>query len=152
RWDTSDTQLHWVRKRRLTPSAGPLIDLRPGALPHWLWLWQGDFEEIASQAADLVRHALTRYRGKIAIWHLVHPPASQEVLGLSEEEQVRLTARIIQVARQIDPDAQLIVDFDRPWADWMSNNNFQLGPLHLADSLARADLGLSGVGIEVAPS
>ncbi len=152
RWEVSDAQLHWTRKRHLTPSAGPLIDLRPGALPDWLWLWAGDYEEIAQQAVDLVRHVLGRYRGKVAIWHLVHRPASQEVLGMSEEEQVRLTARVVQVAKQIDPEAQLVVDFDRPWADWMASGSYQLGPLHLADSLARADLGLSGIGIEIAPS
>ena len=152
RWEVSDAQLHWARKRHLTPTAGPLIDMRPGALPDWLWLWQGDYEEITTQAIDLVRHALGRYRGKVAVWHLVHRPASHEVLGLSEEEQVRLTARIVQVARQIDPDVQLVVDFDRPWADWMATSSYQLGPLHLADSLARADLGLSGVGIEIAPT
>jgi hypothetical protein len=128
-----------------------LIELRPGAIPDWLWLWAGDFDEILSQATEMVRAAITRYRGKVAIWHLVHRPASGEFLGLSEEEQVRLTARLVQAARQVDPDAQYVVDFDRPWGDWLASSTFQLGPLHLADSLARAELGLGGVGIEVAP-
>ncbi len=152
RWEISDAQLSWCRKRHLTPTAGPLIDLRPGAMPDWLWLWAGDFDQILAQAIELVRNALGRYKGKVGIWHLVHRPASQEILGLSEEEQVRLTARLVQVARQVDPDTHLVVDFDRPWADWMSTANFQLGPLHLADSLARAELGLSGIGVEIAPS
>ncbi len=151
RWEEADAQLHWCRRRRLTPSAGPLLDLRPGALPDWLWLWQGDYDEIQSQALDLVRHALTRYRGKVNTWHLIHRPASGDVLGMSEEEQIRLTARVIQAARQADPDAQLVIDLDRPWAEWMAAGRFQLGPLHLADSLARADLGLGGIGLEIAP-
>jgi hypothetical protein len=150
RWEAFDAQLHWCRRRQLTPIAGPLIDLRAGALPDWLWLWQGDFDEVLTQAVDLVRQALARGRGKVPIWQLVHRPASNDVLGLSEEEQVRLTARLLQVARQADPDAQLVVGFDRPWGDWMAGGPFQLGPLHLADSLARADLGLSGIGLEVA--
>ncbi len=151
RWEVPDAQIHWCRKHRIKPSAGPLIDLRPGALPDWLWLWQGDYEEIHTQAVDFVRHALSRYRGKVATWHLVARPASEPILDLSEEQQVRLTARLIQVARTVDPDAQLIVDFDRPWRDWMVRSNFQLGSLHLADALARADLGLSGVGLEIVP-
>jgi hypothetical protein len=151
RWDVPDAQLHWCRKRHLRPIAGPLIDLRPGALPDWLWLWQGDHDEISAQAVDFVRHALARYRGRISTWHLVARPASNPVLDLAEEEQIRLTARLVQAARAVDPDARLIVDFDRPWGDWLVSGGFQLGPLHMADALARADLGLSGIGLEVAP-
>jgi hypothetical protein len=33
----------------------------------------------------------------------------------------------------------------------MGNASFQLGPLHLADYLVRADLGLAGVVLEIAP-
>ncbi len=151
RWDLPDAQIHWCRRRRLTPMAGPLIDFRPGALPNWLWLWQGDYDEILAQAIDHVRQAVGRYRGKVGLWHLVHRPASHEILGLNEEEQIRMTARLVQVARQVDPHAQLVVDFDRPWGEWMASAAFQLGPLHLADSLARADLGLTGIGLEIAP-
>ena len=49
------------------------------------------------------------------------------------------------------PRAQFIVGVDRPWAEWMASSPFQLGPLHLADYLARADLGLAGIGLEIAP-
>jgi hypothetical protein len=151
KWEQSDAQLHWCRRRRITPTAGPLLDLRPRCLPDWLWLFEGDFEEIQSMVVDLVRHAVGRYRGKVAIWHVAHRVACSEVLGLSEEEQIRLTAKVLQVARQADPNAQLVVDFDRPWAEWMASSGYQLGPLHLADSLARAELGLAGVGLEIAP-
>jgi len=151
RWEEPDAQLAWCKSQKIIPTAGPIIDLRAGALPDWLWLWQGDFDEIQSMAVDVTRAAVNRYRGKIAAWHLVSRPASGEILGLSEEEQVRLTARVLQTARQADPNAQLIVNFDRPWGEWLGSGPFQLGPLHLADSLARADLGLSGIGLEIAP-
>jgi hypothetical protein len=92
-----------------------------------------------------------RYRGRVPIWHLVHRPASVDILGLSEEEQIRITARAIQVARQADPSAQFTIGMERPWAEWMGSSPFQLGPLHLADYLVRADLGLAGLALEIAP-
>ena len=101
--------------------------------------------------ADFVRQAVSRYKGKIPLWHVVHRAASGEILGLTEEEQVRIAARAVQVARQADPAAQVTIGVDRPWAEWMGSSHFQLGPLHLCDYLLRADLGISGIAIEIAP-
>jgi len=151
RWDLLDAQLAWCRRQRLEIEAGPLFEFRPSALPDWIWLWEGDQETITGFVTDFVRQAVQRYRGKVPLWHVVHRPATQEILGLSEEEQIRITARAIQAARQADPGAQLSIGIDRPWAEWMSSSHFQLGPLHLCDYLLRSDLGISSVAIEVAP-
>jgi hypothetical protein len=151
RWDEFDAQLAWCRRNKLTVQAGPLLEFRPHALPDWIWLWEGDFDTILGLVVDLVRQVVVRYRGKIPTWHLVHRPASTETLGLSEEEQIRIAARAVQVARQADPQAQFTIGVERPWAEWMGSSPFQLGPLHLADYLVRADLGLAGIALEIAP-
>ena len=151
RWDELDAQLAWATRQKMAIQAGPLIDLRSGALPDWIWLWSGDFDAILGMAVDVVRQAVSRYRGKIPTWHLIHRPGSADILGMSEEDQIRLTARLLQVARQADPAAQFLVGLDRPWGEWMASSSFQLGPLHLADYLARAELGMAGVSLEIAP-
>ena len=151
RWDDLDAQLVWASRKKLAIQGGPLIDLRAGALPDWIWLWSGDFDAIVGMAADMVRATVSRFRGKIPIWHLIHRPGSTDILGMSEEDQIRLTARLLQVARQADPAAQFLVGLDRPWAEWMASSPFQLGPLHLADYLARAELGMAGIALEIAP-
>ena len=151
RWDDLDAQLAWAIRKKIPVQAGPLVDLRAGALPDWIWLWSGDFDSIVAMATDLVRHAVARYRGKIPVWHLIHRAGSTDILGMTEEDQIRLTAKLLQVARQADPSAQFLVGLDRPWAEWMASSAFQLGPLHLADYLARAELGMAGVALEIAP-
>lgn len=150
-WDELDAQVAWCRKANIPAQVGPLVEFRPGALPDWIWLWEGDFETILGLVVDLVRTAVHRYKGRVPVWHLIHRPASADVLGLSEEEQIRITARAIQVARQADPAAQFSVGLERPWAEWMGGSPFQLGPLHLADYLVRADIGLGGIALEIAP-
>jgi hypothetical protein len=151
RWDLLDTHLAWCRRIGLTFEVGPLVEFRQGALPDWVWLWEGDCETISGLVADFVRQAVLRYRGRVPLWHVVHRTASNDILGLTEEEQIRVTARAVQVAHQTDPSAQLTIGIDRPWAEWMGSSHFQLGPLHLCDYLLRADLGLTGVAIEIAP-
>ncbi len=151
RWDDFDLQLAWCRRRRLTPIARPILEFRNAALPDWLWLWEGDFDAIVGMIGELVKQAVHRYRGKIPIWRLIGRPATNDVLGLSEEQQIQITAYALQTAREIAPNTQFIIDFDRPWAEWMGSRNFQLGPLHVANSLAQADLNLAGIGLEIAP-
>jgi GH35 family endo-1,4-beta-xylanase len=150
-WEPLDAQVAWCRRHKLPFQAGPLLDFRARALPDWIWLWEGDFDTLNGLIVDFVRQAVTRYRGKVPLWHLVHRPACGDFLGLSEEEQIRIAARAIQVARQADPSAQFTIGVERPWAEWMASTTFQLGPLHLADYLVRADLGLAGVVLEIAP-
>jgi hypothetical protein len=151
RWDVFDSLLAWAKSQGMEIEVGPLVDFRSGALPDWIWLWQGDGETISGLVAEYVRQVVSRYRGKVPLWHVLHRMASGEILGLSEEDQIRIAARAIQVARQTDPSAQLTIGIDRPWAEWMGSSHFQLGPLHLCDYLLRADIGLAGVGIEIAP-
>jgi hypothetical protein len=151
RWDQFDAQLAWCRRSGLALEVGPLVEFRQGALPDWVWLWEGDCEAIGGMVADFVQQAVLRYRGRVPLWHVIHRPASGEILGLTEEEQIRITARAVQAAHQADPSAQLTIGIDRPWAEWMGSSHFQLGPLHLCDYLLRAELGLTGIAIEMAP-
>ena len=151
RWDNFDAQLAWAQKQKLPVQTGPIIDLRAGALPDWIWLWEGDFDAILGMAVDVVQQTVARYKGKIPLWTLIHRAGSTDILGMSEEDQVRLTTRLLQVARQADPAAQFLVGLDRPWGEWMASSGFQLGPLHLADYLARAELGMAGFALEIAP-
>ena len=43
----------------------------------------------------------------------------------------------------------MIVTFDRPWAEFMASQPLDLSPIHFADSLVRAELGMAGVGLEI---
>lgn len=151
RWEEVDAQVNWAYKNKLAVQTGPIIDLRAGALPDWIWLWEDDFDAILGMAVDVVRQAVARYKGKVPLWTLIHRTGSTDILGMSEEDQVRLTARLLQVARQADPAAQFLVGLDRPWGEWMASSGFQLGPLHLGDYLARAELGMAGLALEIAP-
>jgi hypothetical protein len=151
RWEELDAQIAWARKQQVPFHLGPLLEFRASTLPDWIWLWEGDFDTILGLVVDFVRQAVARYKGKVPVWHLVHRPACVEFLGLSEEEQLRIAARAVQVARQADPAGQFTIGVERPWAEWMGSSHFQLGPLHLADYLVRADIGLSGIVLEISP-
>ena len=55
----------------------------------------------------------------------------------------------IEVTRQTDPRTPIVLMVDQPWAEFMSETECDLSPLHFADALVRADLGLAGIGLEL---
>ena len=43
----------------------------------------------------------------------------------------------------------LVVSFDPPWGEYLALQQRDLAPYHFADALVRADLGLTGIGLEI---
>jgi hypothetical protein len=43
----------------------------------------------------------------------------------------------------------VVVSFDQPWAEYLGKREMDFPPLHFADALVRANLGLSGLMLEI---
>jgi hypothetical protein len=148
-WSICDMQIEWCRQHNLYVSAGPLLPFDTNALPDWLTLWEGDYENLSLFFADYIRAVVERYRGKVNLWQCAGRVNTGEVLSLTEEDKIRLTASAIEIVRSLDPDTPAVVSFDQPWAEYMSRQEIDFPPLHFADALVRSDLGLSGVMLEI---
>ena len=148
-WDATDRQVAWCRENRLTVCAGPLVQYDPRSVPDWLHLCDGDFESVYSFASEFVEAVVRRYRGKVDLWISAGRMNTADLLSLSEEEKVRLAARTVELTRACDPDAQVLISFDQPWGEYLSYKEHDFPPLHFADALLRAGLGLTGLALEV---
>ncbi len=148
-WDLSDRQFEWCRQNGLKICPGPLLQLDRNSLPDWLYIWEGDFENLATVFAEHIRTIVGRYRGKAAVWHCAARMNAGEVLSLSEEQRLRLAVLSVQATRQADPRVPVVLWIDQPWAEFMGAKPCDLSPLHFADALVRADLGLAGLGLEI---
>lgn len=149
RWDAVDAQIRWACASKLRVCAGPLLKLDPHVLPDWLTLYEGDFESLVLSASHFVETAVKRYRGRVDVWQCAGRVNTADVLSLSEEERIRLVARTIEIVRATDPDAPVMVAFDQPWGEYLNRREMEFPPLHFADSLIRANLGLSGLVLEI---
>ena len=148
-WDTTDKQVEWCRAEGLMLSAGPLLRFDQRSLPDWLALYENDFDGLMSLASEFVKAAVRRYRGRINLWQCAGRVNSPDVLSLSEEEKVRLAARALELTRALDTTTPLLVSFDQPWAEYLSRREMDFPPLHIADALIRANLGLTGLMLEI---
>lgn len=148
-WELSDTQIGWAQSTGARVSGGPLLELDDRGVPDWAYLWEGDFDSLVSFMLDHVRAVVGRYRGKVHLWQVVARMTHGRALGLSEEQRLQVAVRAITTVRELDPQTPLIITFDQPWAEYLASERLDLAPLHFADALVRADLGLSGLGLEI---
>jgi hypothetical protein len=70
-------------------------------------------------------------------------------LRIPDEQKVQLTMMAVELVRRLDPRTPVFVSFDQPWAEYMAFEETDLSPLHFADLLVRADLGIAGLGLEI---
>lgn len=148
-WETSDEQTRWSCAKHLRVCGGPLLRFDQSSLPDWLTLYEGDFESLLSSASEFIEAAVRRYRGKVDLWQCAGRVNALEVLSLGEEEKVRLVARAIEVVRQNDADTPVLVSFDQPWGEYLNRREMDFPPLNFADALVRANLGVSGLVLEI---
>jgi hypothetical protein len=148
-WDLCDRHVQWCRSQGWRVVGGPLLTLDKHHLPDWIYLWEEDFEHLQNYVLQFVRAAVERYQSKVHIWHCSARMNVVGALSLSEEQRLRLVVAAIDELRRSDPQTPVLVSFDQPWAEYLSTSGFDLSPLHFADSLIRADLGVAGVGLEL---
>lgn len=148
-WKETDAQVEWAHSAGLRICGGPLLELDDRGVPDWTYLWEGDFQSLLGFMLDHVRAVVERYRGKVHLWQVASRMTHGHALGLGEEARLQLAAKAISLVRQLDPTTPLVVTFDQPWAEYLATEQLDLAPMHFADALVRADLGLSGLGLEI---
>ena len=148
-WQTLDEQIEWCREAGFRIIGGPLLQLQDRDVPDWLYLWEDDFDQVQSYVIQHIRSIVKRFRGKVHIWNCAARINVPDALSLGEEQKLRLVVNAIEEVRREDPSTPLILGVDRPWAEHLASEDLDLSPLHFADSLLRADLGIAGIGLEV---
>jgi hypothetical protein len=128
---------------------GPLLTMDRHHLPDWLFL-DDSYEEVAPCALALVEAVVQRYRGKVHLWHVAARMNQEGPLGFSEEHRLRLVVEAVDRVRSLDGRTPLVVSFQQPWGEAIARQDQELTPLYFADTLLRGELGLSGIGIELA--
>ena len=148
-WQAADEQIQWCLDAGFRIVGGPLLQLGDRDVPDWLYLWEDDFDQVQSYVVQHIRSTVERYRGKVHIWNCAARINVPGALSITEEQKLRLVVNAIEEVRREDPSAPLIVSVDRPWAEHLASEDLDLSPLHFADSLIRADLGIAGIGLEI---
>ncbi len=147
-WAGFDALVDWTESAGLKASIGPVIDLG-GPFPDWLRQWDGDLPSLAAFTCDFVETTVRRYGDRVRTWQVFAGFNHADALGLGEDDRIRLAARLLESARQADPDAEWVVGLAQPWGDYLASEDHTYSPLVFADTLLRAGFALSGIELEL---
>lgn len=150
-WSMLDAQMDWCSRENVRAVClGPIFDPAPSLLPDWIYLWEDDFDQLQSRVSQFLQHVVLRYKGRVLLWHCAAGLNLPNGLALNEEQRLRLAVRAVEAVRQVDSSTPVVLSIDDPWGEYLTRNNFDLSPLHFADAMVRADLGLAGLGLRMA--
>jgi hypothetical protein len=148
-WEKYDKLVDWARQHGMKICGGPLMQFDKRSLPDWTYLWEDEWEELQAYILNHVTAVVNRYKGRVHLWNVAGRVNVDPILSISEEQMLRLLVEEIERVRNIDSRIPMVVSFDQPWSEHMGVHDRDLPPLHFADTLARAELGVAGFGLEI---
>lgn len=148
-WTLSEAQIEWSERHDLRICGGPLLVLDDSGVPDWLSEWKNDFDTLLSFLIDHVRTVVNRYRNQVHLWMVTARTNVGRLFDLDDDQLTRMIVRSIEVTRELDPRAPIVVAIDQPWAEYAARSEAAASPLQIADALVRAGLGVAGMAMEV---
>ena len=148
-WTTMDRELKWLRSTRRRLIFGPMLRLQRDLLPDWLYLWDDDFDAVQSYVSNYIHAMIARIKPTPNVWYASAGTNVDRELRLTEEQRLRLTLVALEAIRQEDRQTPVLLGIKQPWGEYMGRSDADLSPLQFADIVLRAELGVSGIALEM---
>jgi hypothetical protein len=148
-WRIADAQVQWAVAQGFRVVAGPIFEPSLAALPQWVYLWENDLDRLLGFVTRQVQQVVSRYAGHVHLWHAAARVNTAEPLPIGDDAKLRLMIAAVETIRRLDLKTPMVVSFDQPWGERLIRAEPELSPLHFADALIRADLGVAGLALEI---
>lgn len=148
-----DRWIEWaVRSAKIPVVAGPLIDLRPGCVPDWLYIWENDYDTLREMVYEHVKRVVTRYRRVVSRWIVTSGLHVSGNFNLTLEQIIDLTRICAVMVRKLHPRASVRVEISQPFGEYAADANSAAGalaPQLYAEVVAQAGVGVDMFGIQL---
>lgn len=149
KWEDVDETIAWATERNLKIQAGPLIEFSERALPEFVLRGDNDPVTLKTLICDYVEKVVNRYRGKIGKWVISVGSNGSNLMNLTEEDLIRLSAMAADAVWQIDSNISVVLGIAMPWSEYMIKSPYEFSAWVYADTLLRAGLPYSGLELEM---
>lgn len=147
-YDAVDRWIKQAGKAKLSVRGGPVLNFGIQYVPDWMYAWEDDYEAVVGYAREHVRRAVSRYAGKINSWIVASGLHADNVFSFSFEQVIDLTRQAANIARQVAPKAQLILDITQPWGEYFARNQRSTPPLLYAEMAVQSGINFDAFGVQ----
>ncbi len=146
----TDRWIEWaVRSAKLPVAAGPLIDFRPDRTPEWLEIWENDHETLRELVAEHVKQVVTRYRRTVRRWSATCGLAVNRDFPMDFEKMIDLTRIAVTLIRKLHPQANVVVEVEQPWGEYVGEVGGSVPPLPFAEMTQQAGIQVDGFALRL---
>lgn len=147
-WERPDAALTWCREHRVPRTMGPLLRFDRQGLPNWL-AERNAAELVQQMAIEYMESVVRQYRGRMSMWELCGAVNMPLGFDWDQESAANFVARCIQIMRTLDPGSPIVLSLRQPWCEELRWQACEFSGPVLADAFVRADLGLSGIILDL---
>ena len=116
-FDAIDRWVAWGNKHQWPIMLGPLLDLRPQAVPPWVAACAGDYQVLCKLVWEHQEKIVSRYAEHVAIWCVVSGVHVNRLVRLDHDQMIDLTRRSAVLVRQARRSAKVLVELVQPFSD-----------------------------------
>ena len=148
-WKPLDLCVERLAKHRLPIKGSGLVSFTEDCIPDWLYIWEHDFETIRDLIYDHLRRVITRYGNFIQVWDVISGIHATSCFSFNFEQLMELTRMSAAIARQLAPQATLIIDLVAPWGEYYARNQRTIPPLLYADMVVQSGINFDAFGVNL---
>lgn len=117
----TDRWIEWaVTKAKLPVIAGPVLDLEPGTVPDFLYIWEHDYETLRDVVIEYVKTIVTRYRRTVHTWTICSGLHVGSNFAINYEQAIDLTRVCVVIVKKLHPQAKVQIEIAQPWGEYTS--------------------------------
>ena len=148
-WKAVDTCVEWLAKNRVPIKGYGLVCFNEECIPDWLYIWEHDFDTVRDLIYDHVRRVINRYGNFIQVWDVIIGIHAASCFAFSFEQLMEMTRISVTIARQLAPQATVLVDLVDPWGEYYARNQQTIPPLLYADMVVQSGIDFDGFGLNM---
>lgn len=147
-WKPIDAWVEALAKHRVPMRGSALLSFAERDIPHWLYIWEHDFDTIRDMAFEHVRRVINRYGQYIQMWDVVSGIHGATCFGFNFEQLMELTRMTAALAKQTFPRCTALIEIVSPWGEYYARNQRTIPPLLYADMVMQSGVNFDGFGLK----
>jgi len=148
-WEPLDRWVTWLHTKGIAIKAGQLLRFRESTVPDWVYIWEGDFDNIRDYAFEHTLRCVKRYANRIEHWDVATGFHVENCLKFGLDQIMEMTHMSARVVKKNAPHATAILDIVMPWGEYYATNPQSIWPLRYVEMCVNAGVEFDAIGLQI---